>query len=326
MTGVYVAIMAAALAAEPAKAPLADLGGVLAGRWIGDVTLIADWPGLGKRGEKVVAYVQVDWIADGNAFEIEWHGGAGSSKELFVWDAGQKKVRSMGASSGGRSWQTVWNKKGGQWRGHCTEHLADGTKVAGSTIVVAVENGGKKLIFTSEGEGFVGDKKLDPLRDVYTKLDTQEPANTPLQEYGELVVGRWMGDVTFVVDWPGIGKKGDKIIDHLTLKWTNDRRAIVSESHFAQGCSRSIHVWDPAEKKIRIFSTDSAGAFFSGVIDKSGDKWTWILSGCLADGTPQNGSGTIVFSNEGRKHVLVGDVVVGNEKASFIDSYTRLDD
>jgi hypothetical protein len=324
MTSVCVAIMAVALAAEPAETPLNDLGGILQGRWIGDVTLIADWPGLGKRGEKVVAYVNADWIVDGHAFEIVWHGGAGCSKEIFVWDAGAKKVRSTGASSGGSSWQTTWSKKGDNWLGRSVEHLADGTKAGGNTIVLTVEDNGKRLVFTSEGDGYIGDKKLDPLRDVYTKLDTEAPEDTLLQEYGDLVVGRWMGDIELVRDWPGVGMKGDKNVAYSTIKWTADRRAFIVESSGGQAYTRTVHFWDPVEKKIKLYSLNSGGTSFTALVDKDGDKWVWTLTGSLYDGTPETGTGTVEFSEGGNKYVVAGDLVVGGEKVSFSDPYTRL--
>jgi hypothetical protein len=324
MTGVYVAIVAVALGAQPTKTALDDLGGILCGRWIGDVTLIADWPGLGKRGEKVVAYVAVNWIADGQAFEIEWHGGSGVSKEIFVWDAGDEKIRSMGVSSGGSTWRTVWSKRGDLWRGRSTEYLADGTKVAGGTIILTVQDGGRRLAFTNEGDGFIGDKKMDPLHDVYTRLGSESPADTPLQEYGDLLVGRWMGDIGLVRDWPGIGKEGDKIVEYATVKWSVDRTALIREWHGGEGCGRSITVWDPLEKKIKAVAVNSGGSTFTAMVEKDGEQWSWTLSGSLGDGTPQTGSGTIKLSDDGNKYDVAGKLVVGGEEVSFVDPYTRL--
>jgi hypothetical protein len=324
MTSILAAILAIAVSGPVEQTPVQELGGVMVGRWIGDVTLIADWPGLGNRGDKVVAYVTVDWIADGEAFEIEWFGGIGTSKEIFGWDAAEKKVRSLGVSSGGTTWRTVWTKNGDHWSGKSKESLADGTRVAGSQITLAPQESGKKLVFTNEGEGFVGDTKMDPLHDVYTRLNPEDAGNTPLQEYGDLTVGRWIGDIGLVRDWPGIGKKGDRIVEHVSAKWTADRRALVREWRGGQGCGYSIFVWDPTENKIKQCEVSSGGACFTAWIWKEGDTWKWTLAGQLGDGTTEEGSGTIAFRDGHKKCNIAGDLVVGGEKVSFVDPYTRL--
>ncbi|MCL4195404.1 MAG: hypothetical protein KJZ87_26940, partial [Thermoguttaceae bacterium] len=43
--------------------------------------------------------------------------------------------------------------------------------------------------------------------------------DTPLQEFGEMVVGRWVGKLTMLVDWPGFGKKGDLVTGQVTFQW-----------------------------------------------------------------------------------------------------------
>ena len=135
-----------------------------------------------------------------------------------------------------------------------------------------------------------------------------------------------MGDIELVRDWPGIGKKGDKNVAYSTIKWTADRRAFLVESSGGHGCTRSINFWDPVEKKIKICAVNSGGSSFTAFVNKDGDKWVWEMTGSLYDGTPETGSGTVVFSYGGNKHVVAGDLVVGGEKVSFVDPYTRLSD
>lgn len=57
------------------------------GRWVGEVTFVADWPGLRKRGENVTAYFEATAIEDGKRMLWKFFGGAGSGTILFAYDA-----------------------------------------------------------------------------------------------------------------------------------------------------------------------------------------------------------------------------------------------
>jgi hypothetical protein len=58
------------------------------GRWLGEVTWVADFPGFGKKGEKVTAYAENSIVEDGNAMMARFQGGQGSGTELIVYDGG----------------------------------------------------------------------------------------------------------------------------------------------------------------------------------------------------------------------------------------------
>ncbi|MBC8875588.1 MAG: hypothetical protein H8E44_39680 [Planctomycetes bacterium] len=88
---------------------------IMQGRWVGEITLVTDMPGLGKAGEKLTAYVEDRIIADGNALEGMLYAGKGMAKWIVVWDAGSKQIRALGVSSGGSTLQTVTSKKDGKW-------------------------------------------------------------------------------------------------------------------------------------------------------------------------------------------------------------------
>ena len=45
-----------AMAQQTTRADFNELAKALAGRWVGQVTFVADWPGQGKKGDKVTAY------------------------------------------------------------------------------------------------------------------------------------------------------------------------------------------------------------------------------------------------------------------------------
>ena len=93
-----------------------ELGELMVGRWMMDVTLIADWPGLSKKqGEKVNGYMSANWIVDQKGLEQVEHIGETSTKMLFVWDPGSKRIRRLGVGSAGDVGETVFWKDGSKW-------------------------------------------------------------------------------------------------------------------------------------------------------------------------------------------------------------------
>lgn len=87
---------------------------MMSGRWVGDVTWDADWPGMGKRGEKVTAYGEIRLAEDGHALVGRFFGGAGSWSWTTLYDAGAQQIRTTGVDSGGTVWSIVVQKKDGK--------------------------------------------------------------------------------------------------------------------------------------------------------------------------------------------------------------------
>ena len=104
---VYAAVMTVSLFAfevigqESSRADFKEHCDAFVGRWVGDVTWVADWPGLGKRGEKVTAYIEARYIEDGQAMLLKFFGGNGSATLLTVYDAGANQIKSTWVGSGG---------------------------------------------------------------------------------------------------------------------------------------------------------------------------------------------------------------------------------
>ncbi len=137
------------------------------GRWIGEVTYVADWPGAGKKGDKVTSYFEARIIADGNAISGEWYGGNGMGTQLAYFDAGTKQIKGVGVSSGGTIWNWIIFKKDGKW-----QHLSTGSNPDGSKIeeknTITISNGGNTHTWT--GTGTIGGEKMDPLHDVWRRV------------------------------------------------------------------------------------------------------------------------------------------------------------
>ena len=139
----------------------------MSGRWVGEITWVADWPGLGKKGDKVTGYSELRITEDGNALIGKFYGGSGSTTWITVYDAGAKQIRENGVDSGGTVWTVVYSKTGDKWVGVQTGSLADGRKIE-STMTVTIADNGNTHTWT--GPTTVGGKKVDDQHDVYHRV------------------------------------------------------------------------------------------------------------------------------------------------------------
>jgi hypothetical protein len=148
-----------------------ELCDLLEGRWLRDVILIADWPGVGlKRGEKLTAYDTFSKLLDGEL--LQWHsvGGEGEFSAFFHWDSASSTIQNTAYHSSGAKHHAVW------WKvddGHYRHKLdasfeRDGRKLKGEANFVFDEDN-KLIRFLGEGIK-LGGEKLDPLRDVFRKI------------------------------------------------------------------------------------------------------------------------------------------------------------
>lgn len=139
----------------------------MAGRWVGDVTWIMDWPGFGKRGDKVTGYSECRIVEDGSALAGRFFGGPGSSTWMTVYDAGAKQIRNSGSDSGGTTWVAIIYKQDGKWMSAEKGSHADGTKYE-ALYTVAISDNGNTHRWT--GSTKVAGKKADELNDVWRRV------------------------------------------------------------------------------------------------------------------------------------------------------------
>ena len=139
----------------------------MTGRFVGAVKLVADWPGEGKQGDKITGYAELRPVADGNALSLVYYGGTASDVALIMYDAGNKKIRWTGVSSGGTLWNRVVYRKGDDWISKVNGSLADGKEIRGE-LVLAISDGGDTHTWT--GQLTIGDEKADPLHDVWRRV------------------------------------------------------------------------------------------------------------------------------------------------------------
>ena len=150
---------------------------------------------------------------------------------------------------------------------------------------------------------------------VLGQADTSDIARRELKEFGDAVVGRWMGEIVLVADMPGIGKKGDKLNGYCTIAWILDRTAIQWDWNIGSLTGRSITAWDARTKQIKEYGTDSSGEILEKTIAKDGDKWVWKFVRIATDGTKSESTTTVMIEDGGLTHVHVGtNRLRGSEK------------
>ena len=90
-------------------------------------------------------------------------------------------------------------------------------------------------------------------------------------------MGRWVGDITFIADWPGQTKKqGDKAPGYATYKWIADKRGIECEDFVGNTTGKTIMAWEGPSKQIQAFHIGSAGMTWHDIMWKVSDnKWAW---------------------------------------------------
>ncbi|MCS7466154.1 hypothetical protein NZK35_05630 [Stieleria sp. ICT_E10.1] len=135
------------------------------GRWIGEVKWVADWPGLGKKGDTATCYLDVDSIEDGVALIGKFYGGSGSGTVIWFYEAGAKKIRATAVYSGGVIDDIEYNKKDGDWIETVTGTLPDGKKINGTSTITLDGS-----VLRAKGTGTIDGVPRDPRDDKWTKL------------------------------------------------------------------------------------------------------------------------------------------------------------
>jgi hypothetical protein len=161
------AFTAQGLAQQSTRKDFDEYCQVVEGRWVGEVTLVADWPGIGEKGEVLTAYSENEIKVDGNALTGMFYGGNGAGKGITVFDAGSGQIKGLAVSSGGSAWNVVTFKKNGKWVQTSTGSNPDGTKIEGvSTLTISDDGNTHTWIGTTTIDG----KEVDKQRDVWRRV------------------------------------------------------------------------------------------------------------------------------------------------------------
>jgi hypothetical protein len=149
------------------------------------------------------------------------------------------------------------------------------------------------------------------------------------REFGDLMTGRWSGDVTLIADWPGLKKKaGEKLVNYHTRTWVADKKGFISNNVGGETSGFSLCGYDPIKKRIWMKHIDSAGGSFELTVRKeSSTKWAWTVADGQSDGKKLGGAGHWTFSEDGKSYVLTGNVTIDGKPTpkELRDTYTTLD-
>jgi hypothetical protein len=148
-----------------------ECGKLVIGRWSGDVTLIADWPGMKKKaGEKLINYRSAHWVADGKVFIDTTVGGETTGTALWIYEPVTKQIVLRVIDSAGVTIEAVvWKESSSKWGFKITGGgLADGRKEEGAGHFL-FKDGGQSYVV--EGDITLGGQALPKLSDTYTRLD-----------------------------------------------------------------------------------------------------------------------------------------------------------
>ena len=166
-------VQATALAADDnqkmqsTQADFKEYCDAMQGRWLGEVVWVTDWPGFGKKGDKVTAYSDFRISHNGNVLQGRFNAGTGSGIGLYHYDAGKKQIQGRWVSSGGSVWNQVIYKKDGQWHNHETGSVADGRPIVMSSIRHISDDG---KTHRRSGSVKVDGKDQEPLQDVFRHI------------------------------------------------------------------------------------------------------------------------------------------------------------
>ncbi|HAA61896.1 MAG TPA: hypothetical protein DCE39_13295 [Planctomycetaceae bacterium] len=152
---------------QSSPAEFKEFCGIMKGRWIGEVIWITDWPGFGKKGDKVTAYMDFSVAEGGNVMVGRFFAGPGSGTIMVHYDARTRQIWERAVSSGGNVWNHLVYKHDGEWHVQTTGSTADGKKIAGSSVRHFSDKGKTQRW---RGQWTIAGKKLDPLRDVFRHL------------------------------------------------------------------------------------------------------------------------------------------------------------
>ena len=124
--------------------------------------------------------------------------------------------------------------------------------------------------------------------------------NSIWEDYGKAFVGTWQADVTIDSDLPTGEKQGDVVEGEATSRWILKRKAIETDWRIGSIRGKTLEVWDPKEKCVRWFVTDSSGSFGSCTCSKTGDN-TWVtqIQSVSAEGVCSSSTGKLTISNGG---------------------------
>jgi hypothetical protein len=287
--------------------------------------LVGNWEVEGTLlGEAFAGVATIDWAPGKQCVISSVDNPLVTATGITGWDPiANEIVQTWYRTDGVRIESRIQHYSPAGWEGVSTLQEPSGVLKKGKSVIEKAPDG-KSFRFANS----LDDKVT--MTGTYRRAETTERATlADLHEFGELLVGRWAGDILLVYDWPGLGKrKGETVASYETFAWIADKRAIEWQHHGGNVTGKTMITWDAAAQQIRAFNVGSAGTTWQTVIWKeTPEKWGWrFTGGGMPDGRSFAGSGHWIFADGRNKLTLAGDMSVGDEKLEhFDDVYRRVD-
>ena len=123
---------------------------------------------------------------------------------------------------------------------------------------------------------------------------------------------RWIAEITWVDDWPGVGERVKRQLDTLTLEWKPTDTLWSCRDCAGTGAGIVTVVYHAANKRITGTYVDVSGVAQLIYFKRNG---TWIEDGkgVLPDGRAPRGQARLVSDN-GNTMVLAGSGTTGGKK------------
>ena len=151
----------------------------------------------------------------------------------------------------------------------------------------------------------------------------QTATRAEFEQFSEAHGGRWVGEVTWTADWPGLGKKGDKVTAYFESRPSADGNTLVYSSYRGHETAVGMIFYDPGTKQIRQVGVNSGGTVHRGIYFKEGGAFKYSGIGALADGTKTEANMRVVVSDGGETHNWRGTVIVDGKEAEKLNDVWR---
>jgi hypothetical protein len=185
-----------------------------------------------------------------------------------------------------------------------------------------VEFKGKDKFISKFSNSVVDGKKKPDGTFVFTRV--KPTTREDFEEFCRLCQGRWVCDITWAADWPGIGKKGDTVTAYLQHTLSEDGNALVSKFIGGQGSETGIWTYDVSDRLIKSMVISSGGSVKYLKIRKSGEAWSFPEIGIEPDGTKVHSNAVLSFHDNGKTAIGIGSGMRGEEKFEFKNTWHKV--
>ena len=136
------------------------------------------------------------------------------------------------------------------------------------------------------------------------------------EDFGDFITafeGRWIGDVTFVMDQTD-RKRGQRVQAQFEGHATDSGRTYLGKFYGGEGTATWMVYYNAGAKQIQSTWVTSGGLVSTGVMTKTADgNWEAKFVGSDADGRRTETTESVLVTQSGQKHTWQGTGTVGGK-------------